>query len=89
VAPNCFENSLRGEDPKASAPAGSHFPNADTAGAVGIWQVPRQAGATLGRFPAANRLRDTYGDKIKIMTVGEPVMPNGARILAGLDGFQF
>ena len=36
-----------------SAPAGSRVPNADTAGAVGIWQVARRAGAAFGRFPAA------------------------------------
>jgi DNA modification methylase len=36
-----------------------------------------------------NRLRDTYGDKIEIITVGEPVTPNEACILAEQDKFQF
>jgi hypothetical protein len=36
-----------------------------------------------------NRLRDTYGDKIEIITVGEPVTPNEASILAEQDKFQF
>ena len=36
-----------------------------------------------------NRLRDTYGDKIEIITVGEPVTPNEAYILAEQDKFQF
>jgi site-specific DNA-methyltransferase (adenine-specific) len=36
-----------------------------------------------------NRLRDTYGDKIEIVTVGEPVTPNEAYILAEQDKYQF
>jgi site-specific DNA-methyltransferase (adenine-specific) len=36
-----------------------------------------------------NRLRDTYGDKIEIITVGEPVTPNEAYVLAEQDKFQF
>jgi hypothetical protein len=36
-----------------------------------------------------NRLRDTYGDKIEIVTVGEPVTPNEAAILAEQDKYQF
>jgi len=36
-----------------------------------------------------NRLRDTYGDKIEIITVGEPVTPNDAYNLAEQDKFQF
>jgi hypothetical protein len=36
-----------------------------------------------------NRLRDTYGDKIEIITVGEPVTPNEAYTLAEQDKFQF
>jgi site-specific DNA-methyltransferase (adenine-specific) len=36
-----------------------------------------------------NRLRDTYGDKIEIITIGEPVTPNEASILAEQDKFQF
>jgi len=36
-----------------------------------------------------NRLRDTYGDQIEIITVGEPVTPNEAYILAEQDKFQF
>ena len=36
-----------------------------------------------------NRLRDTYGDKIAIITVHEPVTPNEAFILAEQDKFQF
>ena len=37
-----------------SAPAGRRVSDADTAGAVGIWQAARRAGAALGGFPAAN-----------------------------------
>ena len=36
-----------------------------------------------------SRLRDTYGDKVEIITVGEPVTPNEAFILAEQDKFQF
>ncbi|MCX6916642.1 MAG: DNA methyltransferase [Verrucomicrobia bacterium] len=36
-----------------------------------------------------NRLRDTYGDKIEIVTVGEPTTPNEASVLAGQDKYQF
>ncbi|MGO8674713.1 MAG: DNA methyltransferase [Limisphaerales bacterium] len=36
-----------------------------------------------------NRLRDTYGTKIEIMTVGEPVTPNEAYVLAEQDKYQF
>ncbi len=36
-----------------------------------------------------NRLRDTYGGKIEIITVGEPVTPNEAYVLAEQDKFQF
>ena len=36
-----------------------------------------------------HRLRDTYGNKIEIVTVGEPVTPNEAYVLAGQDKFQF
>ena len=36
-----------------------------------------------------NRLRDTYGDKIEIVTVGEPVTPNEAATLAEQDKYQF
>jgi DNA modification methylase len=36
-----------------------------------------------------NRLRDTYGDKIEIITVGEPTTPNEAGILAEEDKYQF
>jgi len=36
-----------------------------------------------------NRLRDTYGDNIEIITVGEPVTPNEAYVLAEQDKFQF
>jgi DNA modification methylase len=36
-----------------------------------------------------NRLRDTYGDKIEIVTVGEPVTPNEAFMLAEQDKYQF
>jgi hypothetical protein len=37
-----------------SAPAGRRVPNANTAGAVGSWQVTPRDGAAFGRFPAAN-----------------------------------
>jgi site-specific DNA-methyltransferase (adenine-specific) len=36
-----------------------------------------------------NRLRDTYGEKIEIITVGEPTTPNEAFVLAEQDKFQF
>jgi len=36
-----------------------------------------------------NRLRDTYGKKIEIITVGEPTTPNEAYVLAQQDKFQF
>ena len=36
-----------------------------------------------------NRLRDTYGEKIEIKTVGEPTTPNEASVLAEQDKFQF
>ena len=36
-----------------------------------------------------NRLRDTYGDKIEIITVGEPTTPNEAYVLAEQDKYQF
>ena len=36
-----------------------------------------------------NRLRDTYGDKIEIVTIGEPVTPNEAYMLAEQDKYQF
>jgi DNA modification methylase len=36
-----------------------------------------------------NRLRDTYGEKIEIITVGEPVTPNEASVLAEQDKYQF
>ncbi len=36
-----------------------------------------------------NRLRDTYGDKIEIITIGEPTTPNEANTLAGEDKYQF
>jgi site-specific DNA-methyltransferase (adenine-specific) len=36
-----------------------------------------------------HRLRDTYGTKIEIVTVGEPVTPNEAYVLAQQDKFQF
>ena len=36
-----------------------------------------------------NRLRDTYGDKIEIITIGEPTTPNEASVLAEQDKFQF
>ncbi len=43
----------------------------------------------LARSLIKNRLRDTYGDKIEIITVGEPVTPNEAYVLAEQDKFQF
>src|ERR1035438_5715445 len=36
-----------------------------------------------------NRLRHTYGDKIEIITVGEPTTPNEASVLAEQDKYQF
>jgi hypothetical protein len=36
-----------------------------------------------------NRLRDTYGDKIEIITIGEPTTPNEASVLAEQDKYQF
>jgi hypothetical protein len=60
----------------------------ETAGALGIWQVARRASAAFGRFPAANRLCGTYGEETEIITIGEPVMPNEAYVLAEQDGFQ-
>ena len=36
-----------------------------------------------------NRLRDTYGERIEIITVGEPTTPNEANTLAEQDKFQF
>ena len=36
-----------------------------------------------------NRLRHTYGDKIEVVTVGEPTTPNEASVLAEQDKFQF
>lgn len=36
-----------------------------------------------------NRLRDSYGDKIEIVTVGEPTTPNEAATLADEDKYQF
>jgi site-specific DNA-methyltransferase (adenine-specific) len=36
-----------------------------------------------------NRLRDTYGDKIEIITIGEPTTPNEAATLAEQDKYQF
>jgi hypothetical protein len=36
-----------------------------------------------------NRLRDTYGDKIEINTIGEPTTPNEASVLADQDKYQF
>ena len=36
-----------------------------------------------------NRLRDTYGDKIEIVTIGEPTTPNEAAVLAEQDKYQF
>lgn len=36
-----------------------------------------------------NRLRDTYGEKIEIITVGEPTTPNEAAVLAEQDKYQF
>jgi hypothetical protein len=36
-----------------------------------------------------SRLRDTYGNKIEISTIGEPTTPNEASILAEQDKYQF
>ena len=36
-----------------------------------------------------NRLRDTYGAKIEIVTIGEPTTPNEAATLAEQDKYQF
>ena len=36
-----------------------------------------------------NRLRDTYGEKIEIITIGEPTSPNEAATLAEQDKYQF
>jgi site-specific DNA-methyltransferase (adenine-specific) len=36
-----------------------------------------------------SRLRDTYGGKIEIKTIGEPTTPNEASILAEQDKYQF
>ncbi|HWF20364.1 MAG TPA: DNA methyltransferase, partial [Verrucomicrobiae bacterium] len=36
-----------------------------------------------------NRLRDTYGEKIEIITIGEPTTPNEAAVLAEQDKYQF
>jgi site-specific DNA-methyltransferase (adenine-specific) len=36
-----------------------------------------------------NRLRDTYGEKIEIVTIGEPTTPNEASVLAEQDKYQF
>ena len=36
-----------------------------------------------------HRLRGTYGNKIEIVTVGEPVTPNEAYVLAEQDKYQF
>ncbi len=36
-----------------------------------------------------NRLRDTYGDKIEIITIGEPTTPIEAATLAEQDKYQF
>jgi site-specific DNA-methyltransferase (adenine-specific) len=36
-----------------------------------------------------NRLRDTYGDRVEIITIGEPTTPNEASILAEQDKYQF
>ena len=36
-----------------------------------------------------NRLRDTYGEKIEIITIGEPTTPNEASVLADQDKYQF
>jgi hypothetical protein len=36
-----------------------------------------------------NRLRDTYGDKVEIITIGEPTTPNEAYVLAEQDKYQF
>jgi DNA modification methylase len=36
-----------------------------------------------------NRLRDTYGDKVEIVTIGEPTTANEASVLAEQDKYQF
>ena len=36
-----------------------------------------------------SRLRDTYGNKIEITTIGEPTTPNEAAVLADQDKYQF
>ena len=36
-----------------------------------------------------NRLRDSYGSKIEIITIGEPTTPNEAYVLAEQDKYQF
>jgi hypothetical protein len=36
-----------------------------------------------------NRLRDSYGDSIEIITMGEPTTPNEAYVLAEQDKYQF
>jgi DNA modification methylase len=36
-----------------------------------------------------NRLRDTYGENIEIITIGEPTTPNEANALAEQDKYQF
>jgi DNA modification methylase len=36
-----------------------------------------------------SRLRDTYGNKIEIVTIGEPTTPNEASVLAEQDKYQF
>jgi hypothetical protein len=36
-----------------------------------------------------SRLRDTYGNKIEIITIGEPTTPNEAAVLADQDKYQF
>ena len=51
----CERGGSNQGEAKLSAPAGSHVPNANTVGAVGILQVTRCAGAALGRFPAASQ----------------------------------
>ena len=49
-----YSNGVPAQDRKVPAPAVSRVPNPDTAGAVGISQVARRAGAAFGRFPPAN-----------------------------------
>jgi site-specific DNA-methyltransferase (adenine-specific) len=36
-----------------------------------------------------SRLRDTYGDKVEIVTIGEPTTPNEASVVADQDKYQF